>query len=238
MSGNMYENVVTWNPLAGECIHKCGYCYMQVMRKRYNNPKWFGEPRIDEKALSSLKPKNGSTVFVQSINDLFADNVHGMLISRITRKAREYATDRGAKFLFQSRNVVRMLMWAESLGDYKIPEGSFIGTTLESDDETITGGPYDPLTRCSVLRYISNMVDYNTFITIEPIMSFNLDRMLSLIKLSGVRTVNIGANSKGGSAFQEPTAEEVLALIRELEARGIQVVQKSNLARIMKGAVK
>lgn len=236
MSGNMYENVVTWNPLAGECIHKCSYCYMETMRKRYNNPKWCGEPRIDEKALDGFKPKRGATVFVQSINDLFAKNVPDIMIDQIVSKAREYAELSGAQFLFQSRNVRRMSYWANGWHDNRLPEGSLVGTTVESDNDTITCGMYSATARCEWLRLVID--GYTKFVTIEPIMRFDLWNLLALIQQSDATRVHIGANSKGGAAYPEPTAEEVLALIGELEASGIQVIQKSNLARLLKGSAK
>ena len=33
-TGNMYEFIThTWNPIVGECYHKCSYCYV----KKYGN---------------------------------------------------------------------------------------------------------------------------------------------------------------------------------------------------------
>lgn len=239
MSGNMYDDVVTWNPLAGECIHKCSYCYMETMRKRYNNPKWCGEPRIDEKALDNFNPKRGSTVFVQSINDLFADNVPNEMIARIIEKANKIREKRDVRFLFQSRNTPRMAQWSASCfrknGPY-FPNDSLVGTTIETDNAELAAGPVDPFCRARYLSWV--YPTYERFITIEPIMKFNLVEFMKLIREAHPNRVHIGAESKGGTTYPEPTAEEVLALIRELEARGIQVIQKSNLARLLKGAVK
>lgn len=232
MSGNMYENVVTWNPLAGECIHKCSYCYMETMRKRYGNPKWCGEPRIDEKTLNNFKPKRGSTVFVQSINDLFAENVPDELITRIVAKTHEYSYKYDVRFLFQSRNTPKMAGWVqEPVQIQKLPDGSFIGTTIETDNPELAQGPVPPEQR--TLIFPNSTSSLYRFVTIEPIMQFNLEKFLHIILSAYPSRVNIGANSKGGASFPEPTAEEVLALIRELETRGIKVIQKSNLARIL-----
>ena len=234
MSGNMYKGVVTWNPLGGECIHKCSYCYMEVMRKRYGQPKWCGEPRIDEKTLKTFRAKPGSTVFVQSINDLFAENVPEELIKRIVAKTHEYSYKYGCRFLFQSRNTPKMAGWVqEPIQIQNLPRGSLIGTTIETDNPELAQGPTPPEQR--TLIFPNSSVGLYRFITIEPIMRFNLQKFLRIILSAYPQRVNIGANSKGALKLPEPTAEEVLALIRELESRGIEVIQKSNLARILKG---
>ena len=48
--GNMYPWLThTWNPLAGECPHKCTYCSTHNLKKRYEaiRNKYSGEPRAD-----------------------------------------------------------------------------------------------------------------------------------------------------------------------------------------------
>lgn len=236
---NMYENVVTWNPLCGECAHNCSYCYMHTMRKRYNNPKWIGEPRIDEKTLNEFHPKRGSTVFVQSINDLWAGNVPDEMIARILDKANSLREKVDVQFLFQSRNTFRIKEWSADCfrksGPY-FPKGSIIGTTIETDNAKLAQGPefHTPFNRARYLSWV--YPEYERFVTVEPIMKFDLVEFMKLIREAHPHRVYIGAESKGGSSFPEPTADEVLALIRELESRGIQVIQKSNLARILKGA--
>ena len=74
---NMYNFVSkTINPLAGECKHKCKYCYLKQLKSRFNalNEKYSGDVRIDEIVLkTSLNA--GETYFVGSCNDIFADNV-------------------------------------------------------------------------------------------------------------------------------------------------------------------
>lgn len=62
MAGNMYEFVSkTWNPLAGECQHACGYCSTNSFRKRFTKmrEKYSGKPRIIEKDIFKRKNKTG-----------------------------------------------------------------------------------------------------------------------------------------------------------------------------------
>jgi hypothetical protein len=79
-----------------------------------------------------------------------------------------------------------------------------------------------------------NMAVYkwDKYITIEPIMDFDIDIMVQLIMDCNAKQVNIGADS-GENNLPEPSKEKVLELISELEKFTI-VHQKSNLKRILK----
>jgi hypothetical protein len=47
--GNMYDWCVPWNPLAGECPHKCVYCSTKsLMFRPACKKKYSGELRLDE----------------------------------------------------------------------------------------------------------------------------------------------------------------------------------------------
>jgi len=82
---NMYSFVdIRWNPLGGECPHKCSYCSSQrYMRYPAFKAKYTGQPRIFEKELKNLG--NGNMVFVCSQNDLFAKEIPdgGMMLENL-----------------------------------------------------------------------------------------------------------------------------------------------------------
>ena len=71
--GNMYIDVThTHNDIKGKCFHNCSYCYMDSIRKRYNQKE--KEPYLDEKELS----KNlgcGNIIFIGSSTDMWAKNI-------------------------------------------------------------------------------------------------------------------------------------------------------------------
>jgi hypothetical protein len=85
-----------------------------------------------------------------------------------------------------------------------------------------------------VMRAIQMNQFYNwpTFVTIEPIMDFDLDEMVKLIKLCHPNQVNIGADS-GNNNLPEPSKEKLLALIDELKKFTV-IDQKRNLTRLLK----
>ncbi len=71
-----------------------------------------------------------------------------------------------------------------------------------------------------------------TYVTIEPIMAFDLNALVELIEICNPTQVNIGADS-GHNRLPEPSREEVLALIAELEKFTTGEL-KPNLTRLLK----
>jgi hypothetical protein len=73
---------------------------------------------------------------------------------------------------------------------------------------------------------------FNRYVTIEPIIDFDLKEMIDLIKLCNPVQVNIGADS-GNNNLTEPPKEKILELIEELK-KFTQIDQKRNLSRLLK----
>ena len=71
----------------------------------------------------------------------------------------------------------------------------------------------------------------NTYVTIEPILEFNLEHMITMIKRCNPKQVNIGADS-GRNNLPEPTKEKVLQLVSVLQEFTI-IHNKSNLQRLL-----
>jgi hypothetical protein len=70
------------------------------------------------------------------------------------------------------------------------------------------------------------------YITIEPIMDFDLVEFVEMIKVCNPLQVNIGADS-GKNNLPEPSKEKLLQLIEELKKFTI-IHNKSNLKRLLK----
>ena len=81
---------------------------------------------------------------------------------------------------------------------------------------------------------LRTLLGFETFITVEPIMEFDLDPFLQLLCDARPKFVNIGADSKH-KRLPEPEGYKVLQLIAALRDAGIEVREKSNLARLMNG---
>ncbi len=202
----------TWNPIKGKCSHDCKYCYMKVWKQK---PLHFVEKELKD----NLGQDN--FIFVGSSTDMFADDVPKEWIEKVLTQCRNYE---GNTYLFQSKNPSGFWMFE---GEY--PKNTIFGTTLETNRDMRTISKAQ-----STKARISNMQDRymkRTMITIEPIMDFDLDEFVEMIKEINPEWVNIGADSKNHN-LPEPSSEKVEALIKELK-KFTKVKIKDNLKRLM-----
>jgi len=221
--GNMYEFVThTWNTVKGKCPHDCGYCYMKGIAKRFNKHQC--PVHFDEKELKTNLGE-GNFIFVGSSNDLFAKDIPEEWIL----KTLKYCEKFNSKYLFQTKNPTRILDYIDTC---VISDKSTICTTIETNRyyHDIMGDCPLVNNRADAMNIISEVV--KTFVTIEPIMDFDLSEFIELIKKCNPQQVNIGADT-GHNHLQEPPKEKILELITALEKFTL-VKQKTNLSRILK----
>lgn len=203
----------------GFVVHNCSTkTMMRFPEVRY---KYSGELRL----FSDLYklPNKAKTIFVCAQNDLFAKEVPLEFILRVLQQCNAVIQHR---YFFQTKNPRR---YVEFL--FYIPKGSILCTTIETNrwyPEIMRNAPHPELRALAM-----NRIDtFEKQVTIEPIMDFDLDEMVSMIKWSGALKVNIGADSKHNH-LPEPSKEKVLALIEELQKFTV-IERKANLARLLK----
>lgn len=221
-TGNMYSFIThTWNPLAGECPHGCIYCSTNKLKKYPAvKSKYSGEVRLEEKELKANLGKD-YFIFVGAQNDLFAEGVSTSFIDWTL----EYCSRFDNKYLFQSKNPKRF-------ADFDLPNKSVVCTTIETNrwyPEIMNHAPH-PEERAEAMAEASKQ--YPTFVTIEPILDFDLDELLALIKQCNPKQVNIGADSKGHH-LPEPDRGKIIRLIKELK-KFTKIEKKDNLWRLMR----
>ncbi len=208
--GQMYDWVThTWNVVKGECYHNCSYCYMKRWGKL--NPA-----RFDKKELKT-DLGNDNFIFVGSSCDMFSQSISEGWIRTIL----EYCMKFDNQYLFQSKNPFRFID-----NGLIFPDNSVYCTTIESNrfyDGFMWNSP-DPHLRAY------NM-PINNFVTIEPIMDFDLLEMIILIKICQPKQVNIGADS-GKNNLPEPSKEKLVQLIEGLK-EFTTIHKKRNLGRIL-----
>ena len=220
----MYDFVKTWNPLAGECSHKCKYCYRnKMMRFPVLQQKYTGKPRLDHKDMKK-NLGTGNYWFVCSMTDLFADDVPDNIIISILSKI----SNNNNKFLFQSKNPKRFYSYRTMF-----PVHTTLCTTIETNRSVYykySGGQ-------EFFERIESLIDlsiYPIMLTIEPIMDFDVGEFLEWLDIpDNVVQINIGANSSKSLFLPEPPAWKLKKLIAELEKFTI-VHQKPNLKRLLK----
>ncbi len=223
--GNMYKFVnKTHNILGGECLHKCTYCYVNSMKQRFEHikNKYSGDYKIVEKELSK-KFKANEIVFACDCNDLFQKDVPFSYINEILEFYKKFPE---TNFIFQTKNPDRVIF-----NTSKLPLKSTIITTIESNRD------YPEIYKGEVPKVIDRIKGISQFsliktqITIEPILDFDLEIFVTMLKRANVNQINIGANTSK-LKLTEPTKEKVLQLIKELELF-TSVHLKSNLNRLL-----
>ncbi len=222
--GNMYDWVShTHSHLGGECPHKCVYCYVQ--RNRFGiAPRYQGEPRLIEPELN--RPYGvGKTIFIEHMNDMFADAIKDEWIDRILAHCAIWDKN---NYVFQTKNPERAWEFSSSL-----PKDSLIGTTIETNYamDSVSKAPHPDSRRRGIKWFSSH--GHKTFVTIEPILEFDISELSKWIIDIKPSFVNIGADSKG-CGLVEPTGEKVMQLVKALQDGGITIRKKVNLARLMK----
>jgi hypothetical protein len=128
-------------------------------------------------------------------------------------------------YLFQSKNPRRF----SDFFNHLTTDTKFC-TTIETNrfyDKHMgnTPGPKDR-------AYFMSEWPFDRYVTIEPIMDFDLWELVEIIKMIEPKQVNIGADS-GNNGLPEPSREKLLQLIDALKDFTV-IDQKRNLSRLLK----
>lgn len=215
--GNMYTWVTDeWNPVKGKCSHDCSYCYMKRWGKQ--NPVHLCENEF------KVDLGSGRFIFVVSGSDLFANDIPEEWIF----KTIQYCCKFDNTYLFQTKNPTRIFELMTNY-DLVLPAKVKICTTIETNrwHYPELGSAPDPEGR----SFFMSKITLDKYVTIEPIMDFDLPEMVNLIKQCNPIQVNIGADS-GNNHLPEPSKEKILALIDELKKFTV-IDQKRNLNRLL-----
>jgi DNA repair photolyase len=184
--------------------------------------------RFDEKELKT-DLGSGNFIFVGSSCDMWAEDITDLWIQQTLEHCRKYDDNH---YLFQTKNPKRIYQeWMD--GTY-FPSKFSVCTTIETNrdyPEIMRNSP--PVEdRMHIMNELYHEGVKELFVTIEPIMDFDLEEMQWLIETSLPVQVNIGADS-GNNNLPEPTKEKILALIDHIGSY-TKVKQKKNLKRLLK----
>ena len=210
-NGNMYPWVThTWNPIKGKCFHDCSYCYM----KRFKRPQ--PPVRIDEKELKT-DLGSGNKIFVGSSCDMWASDIPENWIEKIMEKCLAHDNT----YVFQTKNPDRYReVFEDSI--ISLRDRFLLGVTIETNryySDYMGKAPY-PCDRLFPLHFVS----------VEPIMDFDMDILVDGMRYINPEFVSIGADSKGHK-LPEPEPGKIKDLIAGL-SKFTEVKLKPNLKRI------
>jgi len=216
VKGNMYSFCThTFNIIKGLCPHECSYCYM---RKFKQNPI-----RFDRKELKTGLGKD-NFIFLGSSCDMFADAIDNDWII----EALDYCKKFDNRYLLQTKNPKKLFEMRSFL-----PPNSVVGTTIETNRSYYPEMGYTPppFVRAKYIGLLGAS-GKTTFVTMEPVMDFDMDFIVHLISICCPAWVNIGADSQGHK-LTEPPKKKVEKLIERL-SKFTEVKIKKNLGRLMK----
>jgi len=219
----------THNVIKGVCSYACSYCYMAAIRKRYNQKE--REPYLDEKELK-VNLGSGNTIFVGSSCDMWGKNIPREWILKVLFSLDLYPDN---TYLFQTKNPYRYVEFIHpQIGgnvETELPKKCILGTTIETNREySCMGKAYKPNMRASAIEFITSQFN-DCFITIEPILDFDLNEFMAMLRKANPVSINIGADS-GNNHLPEPEPEKIRELIKELE-KFTKVHLKKNLKRLL-----
>ena len=227
--GYMYEFIThTWNPIRGKCFHGCTYCYMQG---KWSHPCQY----LEIKELSGTF-ESGQFIFIGSSTDFCSEKVKSEWIKQVfdfCYKNNPVDIFGGkAKFLLQTKNPERLLEFFNH--PLLNPENDeiIICTTLETNRHLLKymqNAPA-PRQRAEAMAKIANQ-GIKTYVTIEPIMDFDLEEFVELIRMCRPEQVNIGKNTSKVATVPNPTIQNTVTLVKEL-LKFTKVEIKSNSGQL------
>ncbi len=225
----------TWNPLIGECKHKCSYCSTNKLKERYPllKERYSGPLRLDEKAMKDNLGK-GKFIFVCAQNDLFQSELAVSNIITILDHCKKYPDN---KYLFQTKDPKTFHDILPPFLQYHLPKDFVLCFTIETDkdisDKFPETVPIDD--RFYYIGRLKQMLpEIPIHITIEPIMEMNPSKFYSKLVELKPQQINVGADS-GNNNLPEPRKDELKILLAYLkEIPNCEIILKDNLKRLLK----
>ena len=208
----------TWNPFTG-CKWDCSYCWAKKLAttkltKAY--PNGFVPEFHQDRVPKRFKPDE--LIFVSSMGDIcFCQPEDLRLILQTV------ANNPLSDFLFCTKNP-------SVYQKFPALSNIIMGCTIETNrpyPQTISKAP-DVSTRYAVM---ASLEDCHKFVSIEPIMDFDLLEFSSWLFDIQPEIVEIGADNYHNN-LPEPSWDKVYKLIDVLTLHGVKVIQKDGLNRL------
>jgi DNA repair photolyase len=213
-----FINAKPYNPLAGECKHKCVYCWVEPLKKIYPNlkTKYLGAPRIIDRELTRIKEyKAGDFAFACDCTDLFGEWIPKPLIQRIL----DAIATSPATFLLLTKNPIRYL-------EFDLPKNCVAGATIETDLIVEVSDAPDTMSRIEAMR----KVKHRKMLSVEPIMQFTSEFPYMLVSCKP-EFVAVGYDNYNHSLV-EPDLDKTKDLIAVLKDWEIIVYEKTMRERL------
>ncbi len=211
----------TWNPVTG-CLHNCMYCWARRLAEtRLKNSKRYRDgfkPRLNKEEFR-VRFCEGDLVFVSDMGDLFGDFIKDEWIEAVLDYMRKFPR---TYFLLLTKNPQRYHEFID-----KFPPNAILGATIETNrddlyiEHAISGAPL-PSKRYEAMKELKWHLK---FVSIEPILDFDLDTMVKWIEDIAPVMVYVGYDNYNNK-LPEPPLSKTMKLIERLSEITI-VVRKT-----------
>lgn len=173
---------------------------------------------LDERELKGTCPAK-LFIFIGSNTDVFAAEMPSAWIKKVLDFCVDVTSnqkdDEKTRFLLQTKNPTRVL---EFINHPLLKNGqAVVCTTLETNRHYPDIMNNAPLIKDRA-KAMAAIADYGvkTYMTIEPIMDFDLDEFIGLLKMCKPEQVNIGAESQHFVQIPQPSEDKLTSLILQL----------------------
>ena len=213
------KRMITWNLFTG-CNFNCSYCWARQLaetRLKASYPNGFIPTTHPDRFNRHFKPND--FVFPVSMGDIaFAPSIVGQVILDHVNKYHE------TKFLLCTKDpdIFRQVKFHQP--------NLYLGTTLESNrrfNGTRAPSVFDRY------RWLKDLSHPCKFISIEPVMDFDLNTFVQWILDINPSIVEVGADNYHHN-LPEPSADKLNSLLVEIKKFGKIVIEKQGLERLLK----
>lgn len=173
---------------------------------------------LDERELKGTCPAK-LFIFIGSNTDVFAAEMPSAWIKKVLDFCVDVTSnqkdDEKTRFLLQTKNPTRVL---EFINHPLLKNGqAVVCTTLETNRHYPDIMNNAPLIKDRA-KAMAAIADYGvkTYVTIEPIMDFDLDEFIGLLKMCKPEQVNIVAESQHFVQIPQPSEDKLTSLILQL----------------------
>jgi len=196
----------TWNPTTGctKISSGCKHCYAEAMAKRlqamnvngYENG--FDLTILPERLEQPLKRKKPTIYFVNSMSDLFHEDIPDSFIQQVFEVIRQSTQH---QFQILTKRAQRM---EQFFNNHPVPENAWLGVTVEDKKYG--------LPRIEYLRRIEVKI---RFLSLEPLLE-----NLGMLDLNGIHWVIVGGESGPNARPMKP--EWAMNIQQQCEQSGVQ----------------
>jgi hypothetical protein len=220
----MYKKTDTWNPFKG-CEFDCVYCrpsfQAQAKRQKHNCGRCYTyEPHTHSERLNRIPSRQ--TIFVCGNGDLsFCDPAYTRLIlDAIDRKSRP-----DQEFYLQSKRPEYFKQFLPLDGKY------ILVTTLETNRDHGYHEISKAISPSERFKQFAELDHPRKILTIEPVLAFDLNIFLEMIRTIKPEKVWLGINSRHTQIqLPEPTESDFEALAAGIVDMGLDLALKTTFA--------